>query len=544
MPVIEISKKDLCNLVGKNMTKEEIEEMLHFTKSTLESDEGDLLKVEAGDANRPDLWTVEGIARVIKGQTGKETGMPDYKVANSNYVVNIEENVAKVRPLTVCAVVKNLKFDEESIKQMIQLQEKLCEGFGLGRKEAALGVYDLDKIKWPITYTAFSPDKLKFVPLEMDKPLTLKEILQKHDKGRQYAHLLKDAAEYPIFIDNAKEVLSMPPIINSNYTGKVTADTKNVFIEVSGFSYNFITPILNIIVCALSDRGGKIEKVTILNGKSKITTPDLSAQSKTIDADYCNSIIGLNLKQAEICNLLKKARFDAKSQGGKITVQYLPYRQDIMDDRDVIEDVAIAYGYSNLAPEETRVTTIGKPSEISEEKRKISELLIGLGMQEIATFTLTNKNNLFKKVNKPEGNIVEVANPISENYACLRDSLVPSMLEFLSANTKKEFPQKVFEMGEVYNIEKECTQTRLSVAITHSKVNFTEIRQILDNIARSRSIPISIGEKKDNSFIEGRTGAIIKDEKEIGIIGEVHPKVLSIWNIEMPCSILEITLEN
>jgi len=542
MPVIEVSKRDLCSLIGKNLNTNELSELLSFAKATLESESGDMLKIEAGDVNRPDLWSSEGIARIIKGQLGKEIGLPKYTASKSNYILKVESKVAKARPLIVCAVVKNLRLDEASINQIIQLQEKLCENFGLKRKEAALGIYDFDRIKWPITYTTFKPNELKFVPLDMNGPLALNEILQKHEKGRQYSHLLANCKEYPILIDAAKEVLSMPPIINSNLTGKVTEKTKNVFVEVTGFSYQFIVPVLNIMVSALAERGGKIEQVSI-HGNNKIATPDLSPKSFSAGIDYCNKIIGLELNARQMCDLLKKARFDAKQDGNKIIAYYLPYRQDIMDERDIIEDIAIAYGYDKLAPEEARIPTTGKAAGLMPIKKRITEMLVGLNMQEIATFTLTSRNNLSGRMHLENGNAIEIANPISENYSCIRNSLIPSVLEFLSQNTKKEFPQKIFEIGECYDLKEEKTKDKLVVAITHSKVNFTEMKQILDYIMKNLNVKCGIKEVQHQSFIEGRAGSVIINNAKAGIIGEIHPKVISSWNLEMPVSVLELDFD-
>lgn len=542
MPVIEISKRDLCSLIGKNPNTKELEELLHFAKATLESEEGDILRIEIGDIDRPDLWSAEGLARIIKGQIGRESGLPKLQISRSNYLVKVEGKVARARPLIVCAVVKNLKLNEFSINQVIQLQEKLCEGFGLKRKEAALGIYDFDKINWPVKYTTF-PRTMKFVPLEMNEPLTLNEILQKHEKGRQYAHLLQGCKEYPILIDSANEVLSMPPIINSDFTGKVTDKTRNVFIEVTGFSYHFIVPVLNVMVSALAERGGKIEQITIKTPQGNITTPDFTPKSAVIEADYCNNIIGLQLNSKQICMLLEKARFNAKQEGNKIIAYYLPYRQDIMDARDVIEDIAIAYGYEKLQPQEAKIPSTGKASDIIPLKQKITEILVGLNMQETATFTLTNKQNLFKKMNVEDEDVIEIANPISENYECIRNSLIPSALEFLSGNTKKEFPQRIFEIGECFSIKEEKTKNSLVIAITHAKTNFTEIKQTLDYLMKNLNVKCSIRETQHQTFIEGRVGSITINNIKAGTIGEIHPKVLSSWGLEMPVALLEIDLD-
>lgn len=283
--------------------------------------------------------------------------------------------------------------------------------------------------------------------------------------------------------------------------------------------------------------------MTIQSRRGTIKTPDLSPKSIELDADYCNRTIGLQLNPSQVCMLLRKARFDAKHEGNKITASYLPYRQDIMDSRDVIEDIAIAYGYDKLQPEEARIATTGKCGEMISLKERLTEMLLGLNMQEIATFTLTNKETLFSNMNLEEEGVTEVSNSISENYTYLRNYLMPCVLEFLSQNTKKEFPQKVFEIGECFDIKEEKTNTNLVVAITHSKTNFTEIKQVLDYIMKNLNIPYSIKEAQHPSFIEGRIGNIIINNKKTGIIGEINPKVLASWNLEMPVAIMEINCD-
>ncbi len=541
MPTLDISKKDLCNLTGKNLSLEQLEELLAYAKTSLEAVDGDTLKIEVADVNRPDLWSSEGIARIIRGQLCKEKGMPSYTIKKSNFVVKVDKAVEKVRPLVVCAVVKDLKLNKEAIEQIIQLQEKLCESFGMHRKEAALGVYDFDRIKWPVLYTTVKPDGIKFVPLGMQEPLTPRQILQKHEKGVQYSHLLSGYSEYPLLIDSAKEVLSMPPIINSEATGKVTEKTKNVFVEVTGFEYRFIMPVLNVMVSALAERGGKAYSVEV-HGNSRITTPDLKPREANLNCDYCNKTLGLALKPVEIAKLLEKARFNVKVAGKNLKVEYLPYRQDIIDERDLIEDIAISYGYNNLQPQEAGIATTGKAADFARVKERVTEILLGLDMQEIATFTLTSKDNLFKKMHLAEQEVIEVGNPISLNYSCLRNSLLPSAMEFLSQNTKREFPQKIFEIGECFDVQDEKTKRHLVIAITSHETDFTEIKQVLEYLLKQFGVEYRLKEANVPSLVEGRTGVISISNKAAGVIGEVHPKVLSSWNLGMPVAVLEIDL--
>jgi phenylalanyl-tRNA synthetase beta chain len=554
MPSIEVSYKDLCELVGKRLSIEKLKEAVEYAKCEIEAVDRDLIKIEVKDTNRPDLWSAEGIAREIKGRITRERGCPKYKVRKSKVVVEVDKKNAKVRPLTVCAVVRNLKLSEAALSQLIQLQEKVCGTFGRNRKEVALGVYDLDRIKPPIRFTTVKPDEIKFVPLDFEEELTPREILEKHPKGKEFGHLLADFKEYPIFIDSANEVLSMPPIINSNYSGKVTTETRNVFIECSGFKFNFLIPALNVIVAALADRGGEIESVKIIYPKiiypkQVIYTPNLSPKKAEVSIDYINKISGLKLSAKEVFELLRKARYDVvKLKGDKIEVLYPAYRQDIMHPRDIVEDVIISYGYSKIEPIVPKLPTIGKIDGKEIISNKVAEIMVGLGFQEILSYTLTSKENLFEKMNLAPSEVAEIENPISSRWSVFRNWLLPSLLEFLSHNKHVEYPQKIFEIGKVVLIDEEAeTRTRdvlkLACCMSDAKVSYEEISSVLDAFLSSVEVEYRLRATKHPSFIEGRVAEILINGKSVGIIGEVSPKVLENWNLDMPVVGFEIEVD-
>jgi phenylalanyl-tRNA synthetase beta chain len=554
MPNIEISKKDFESLLGKKLSSKELEEVFEFTKVEINKIEDDKITLEVKDTNRQDLLSVEGIARELKGVLEKETGLANYKVEKSEFVVRVDKKVKEVRPFTVCAVVKDLKFDDAFIEQIVQLQEKLCESIGKKRKEVALGVYDFDKIKWPITYTTYKPDSLSFVPLGFIEKMTLKEILDKHEKGQAYKHLLQDAKEYPIFIDAAENVLSMPPIINSEYSGKVSKETKNVFIEVSGFNLEKLHHVLNIFVSALADRGGKIFQVSI-HDSGKNITPKFFSRIKKLNLQEINSLLGIELKEKQIISLLRRARYDVKVKGKETNKEFIVdipfYRADVLHPVDMIEDIAIVYGYKNFEPKELKIATNGKILDEQIFFESLSDLMTGLGFQEILTMDLSNKEMQFDLMNlqsKEHAGIIEIKNPISENQNCMRNLLLPSLLGFLGQNTTKLMPQKIFEIGKTFEIDEKKenkTQERdkLCITITHAKANFTEAKQILDYVINSTGKKYSLKPCQHNSFISGRAAEILVQDKKIGIIGEMHPKVLGNWKLKMPVSALEIDFD-
>lgn len=545
VPTVEFYLKDLQKLLKRNIAVKEMEETILFAKGEIESVEGCVVKVDIKDANRPDLWSIEGIARELRNHLGKG-GLQKYKIKKSGIKMIVDKKVETVRAKTVCAVVKGLRFDDYFIKQIIQLQEKIHQTYGGNRNFAAIGVYDFDKIKPPIRYTTVKPDGIRFVPLDSEEEMTPREILKKHPCGRDYGHLVNKYPEYPLMIDSKGNVLSIPPIINSAYTGKITEKTRNVFIEITGHELRRISVALNVLVTALAERGGQIYSTEIRYPDKKIIRPDLKPGRFILDPDYCRGVLGLNISNSDIIKLLKRSGYNARA-GKKIVIEYPAYRDDIMHARDITEDVAISYGYDKIKPRIPEFTTIGKADDLELFSNKVSEIMIGLGLQEILSYTLTNKKNLFDKMNIKEEEIAEIENPISMTWNVFRNWLTPSLLEFLSENKHVDYPHRIFEIGDIVVLdEKKETRTRdirkLAVAISNNIVNYEEISSCLDAMMRNLGLKYELKASDHSSFIPGRSANIIINKKPVGIIGEIHPLVLNNWKLEKPVVGFELDL--
>jgi len=547
MPTIEVSLKDICRLVGKKMTAKEFGDYLQYAKGEIEGIDGDRIKLEIADTNRPDLWSAEGIAREIRSCCSAKKGLRRYDIKKSGLKVIVDSSLKNIRPKTVCAVVRGLKIDDEFLLQMIQLQEKVCETFGRKRRDVAIGVYDFHRIKSPITFRAYGPEDMKFVPLGFDREMTLREILSKHPKGQEYGHLLEGLGKYPVFIDGAGNVLSMPPVINSDYTGKVTSETKDLFIECSGFDLKFLIPGLNVMVSALAERGGRIETVEVVFPDENITTPDLTPGKITVDLDYIRKRSGLEISTPGIEDLLLKAGYDVKIKGNKLEAIYPAYRQDIMHPADVVEDVIIRYGYNKIEPVFPKIPTSGSMTKINRFSGEVREVMVGLGAQEILSYYLTSRENLIRKMCLREVEAMELENPVSENWCIFRTWIIPSIMEFLGKNSKKEYPQQVFEIGEVIIPDRTAetrslNPVRLAWAVSGKDAGFTQAKQALDYLMDYIGARYEIREIEHDSFIRGRTGRVFLKDRPIAYIGEIHPQVLENFGLENPVACFELNL--
>lgn len=492
--------------------------------------------------NRPDLLSLQGFMRSFLPFLGKNTGLKKYAIAppQKNDKVTVDPSVKSVLPYTACAIVKDIHFTEEKIKEIIKVQEKLTATFGRNRKKFGLGVYPLEKIAFPLTFEARSPKDIKFQPLEASKEMTGLEILQKHPTGKEFAHLLEGKKVFPIFVDAKNKILSMPPIINSHETGRITEETRDVFIECSGAHKETLEKTLNIFVTTLADMGGKIQALQVIDGKEKTTSPNLTPQTLKLSRENANKILGLNLTEAQITQLLARMGHEYKRGSVKIAA----WRTDMLHEIDLIEDIAVAYGYDKFVPEIPACATIG--AEISQEtyKRKIAEALLGLGLVEICSYHLI-KNTETEQLSQKEK--IELVDSKTE-YKALRPNLLIPALRILSENKDNEYPQKIFELGTVFSPSHEKTETGITekehLLVAASPANFTDLKQILEYLMTLLSRSYTLKETTHNACIDGRTGAIIVNNKEVGFIGEIHPETLRTANIKMPVAVFELSLES
>jgi len=555
VPTIELNREDLESLLGTSLPKdiEELNDILAYVKGEVKSIDQEEIRIELKDSNRADIWSAEGLARALRGFLGLEKGLREYIAAGSSGVeVYVDSQLRNVRPYIGCAVVKNVKLTDAAIRQIMRFQDKMDQTYGRNRRRTSIGLYEFDLVKPPLRFTLAEPDEVSFIPLEFDEELTLREILEKHPKGIEYGHIIRQFPKWPIFIDSADKVLSFPPIINSNDLGRITERTKNVLIEVTGTSYQTVMDTLTNVTVSLADRGGTIYSAEIHYPYPEMNddvTPKLDIEMMVLEISFIQRFIGLKLSVSEIVSLLEKARYGvAESSNRRITVQIPCYRVDVLHPIDIVEDIAIAYDYNRIPDEWPQLATIGKLSDETMFRDYLREIMVGLGFQEVLTYIMSNPETLFTKMNLKPSKVVELANPKIVSMTCLRNWLLPSLMELLSHNVHVAYPQRVFEVGYcVVHDETRENKTRdiekLACVNIHSNANFTEVKAQLDALLSNLGIKYYLEETEHGSFIDGRVGKVIAEDNDLGIVGEIHPQVLQNWGLENPASAFEISVD-
>jgi len=321
MPVVSLSYSRLQKLIGK-VSKKQISDSLPFLGLDIESEENNIVRVEYSP-NRPDYSTDIGIALGLQGLLGIKTGALKLKIRkSSNFTINVKSGVTKIRPYLTGIVAKNGKIDHDVLEQLIQMQEDLHMGIGRKRKKSSIGIHDLDKISFPLTYTTVSRTE-KFIPLKSNKESSISEILEDTDVGKEYGYILGNSPQVPMIIDSNNDTVSFPPIINAAIT-TITTKTKNLFVEVTGINKEDAEDMLSVIATILQSAGFTLESVKISGAKN--SSPKFEQKKISISPTLINQTLGLDLNTSKIISSLKKSRLNASIKGKNIICTIPAYR--------------------------------------------------------------------------------------------------------------------------------------------------------------------------------------------------------------------------
>ena len=571
MPKIECNEKLFFQSLGKKYDYDALEEILPWAKAELDEkpdmslpEDERVVKIELNDTNRPDLWSTNGVARQLRIHQGGKTA--DYEKFLStkdkildceNRIVIVDESVKDVRPYMVAFMIAGKPIDDAMLKDIIQTQEKLAWNFGRKRKSLSMGVYRIDQIKFPVKYHGVDPDKTSFVPLQCEEPMTCRQILRDHPKGKDFGWILKDAPKFPLLEDATGEIMSMAPIINSATLGAVQVGDKDLMVELTGDTIENLMLAANIVACDFADAGYEIKPIVCKHpydtgfGKD-IVVPFYFQPSTKAKLSSINKLLGSNFDEKTVIDALERmgSKVEATKEGDDVvfTLYPAPYRNDFLHEVDIIEDVMIGMDLSAFEPESPNDFTIGRLLPVTIFGRKAKTIMVGLGYQEMIFNYVGSKKDYVEKMNFDESKVIEIANPMSENYQFIRPQVMSSLLRAESGSANAMYPHKIFEIGKVAYLDETentgtTTKTHLGFLTAASNANFNEAASEVSSLLYFLDHNYEVKESNDSRFIPGRQAAILVKGKEVGVFGELHPQILENWNISTPCVAGEIDLE-
>ncbi len=515
-----------------NKSIEEIINALPYIGLDIEEEGNDYVKVEY-NPNRPDFSTDYGIIRGLKGLLEIDIGIPKYEQGESNVRVIVDDSVNKVRPYIVSLLALDGKLDDDIIREIITMQEDLHNGLGRKRRKISIGIHDYSKTQGPFIYTLADP-KTSFVPLDESKEYTLEYIINNHELGKKYKSIINNY--YPIIKDTNNNIISFPPIINSELT-RVNNNTKDLFIEITATDLKSAQDALSILAITLFDANFKIKSVNIDYNNKIILTPMMNNNIIDVNISYINNFLGLDLSNEEIIKALRKSRLDGNIIDSKLRCIIPPYRFDIMNAIDIVEEIGIGYGIYRLEPTYPLHIASGMRDKFLRFIDNSREVMISLNTIEVMNFDIIDKDILDMLGLHYR---YEVEHSKSKEHEILRPSLIPSLLKVLSINIHEPYPQLLFEIGKAFSDEEEY---RLALTIASNDTNFTNIKSYLQAFLKRLLNKDPITKAANIPFLkEGVAANIIIDNELLGIIGEVRKDIIERLKVRVNISLFEISL--
>ena len=521
--------------------------------------------------DRPDLLSHEAIARASRTFLSKAEVDVNLPVISGEIGLTVSAELADVRPIVLGAVVRgvdtgsNTEEREDFIQSLMDHQEKLHLTLGRKRRFASIGVHDLTSLKPPFRATTVQSN-FSFTPLACSEEMTIRQILEEHPKGVEYSHLMDGMDRFPVILDSQDKVLSFPPIINGSHT-TVHEGTEDFFIDVTGWDIRACESCLLLVCLSLAERGGMVESIELTESNNEcVRVPNGEARKHRVPDSLIRKILGLDLDSEELSRAIAKmgGRLEASQtvtdgpheRGrwadcvvGEIEhiISMPRWRSDIMHPVDLVEDIAIGYGFENLPEILSRTHLDAIPLVSSNLDRRFGESMRACGLQEVQSLTLSNERDQFEIVRWPRGDgIALISNPITSEHTILRQNILPSLLRLLAANRHHELPQRVYELGTVVRGFRNSrrgawTCAEVGSGFTSSKgIAQALIRDLGANDGDVEFVPTEPGH---GPWITGRGSQIMVKGKSIGEFGEIAPEVSGEFGIKSPIQAGEINLE-
>jgi phenylalanyl-tRNA synthetase beta chain len=561
MPKIDVNEALFFKTLGRRYDKAELTDILTLAKAELDdwpAGEG-VLRIELNDTNRPDLWSTLGLARQLAiCLTGKVPRYPffsragDAKPTEDRRVV-VDGGLREIRPYIGSFVAEGREVTDALLKEIIQSQEKLCGNFGRKRKTIAMGVSRAELISWPVHYSAADPDTTRFVPLDYTRPLSMREILAEHPKGKEYGHIVSGFPKFPLLSDGKGEVLTFPPVINSALIGGVKPGDTRLFIDLTGPELDIILTACAITACDFADMGFTIRPVAVEYpfdtpfGRT-IVTPYYFQKETVLDVADAEKKLGESFTPQQAASFISKMGSAVRVEGSRVVVTPPEYRNDFMHPVDAIEEIMIGRGMDSFSPIMPRDFTVGRISPAEQHARAVRELMIGLGYQEMIYSYLGSRKDFVDKMCIDGSDVIEISNPMTESFDIVRNSIIPNLLASEAESAHAVYPHRIFEVGKVVVRDAaenygSRTHGTLAFLVADREAGFNEVDAHLLALFYYLSLEPTLSAVEDPRFLAGRAAEVRVKGRRVGIMGEVHPQVLENWGIQMPCAVAEVSLD-
>lgn len=551
MPRSTLSLARTLALLPSTATPDVVERLLFQSKAELERRDGDALELSV-TPDRLDLLSEGGLALHLQGALGAAVGAPRIrrtKAARGRMSFAVDPSVDPIRPYLAGAVVRapsGRPLDEGTLGEAVRFQELLHATVGRDRRAMSLGIYPARRLVPPIRYSLEPVSGVRFVPLHAENDVSAEEFLRTDPMAARYGALGRSGDQLLVLRDSAGVVLSLPPVLNSRDGGEARAGDRILLLESTGTRARAVVEGLGLLLVVFVAQGWSVQPVS----RERPGTGGDDGESYVgphvaeLPAATLRHASGEALPSADVVDRLARVRLAARRIRGGWRVRAPTWRPDLLTAVDLVEEVVLAPG---LAPESGLLppsSTRGGRRLESEFRRKVSRLLLGLGFAEPHTPLLVSETSVARL---PGSTPIHLANPVSAEFAFLRDRLLLSLLDVLARNTRHRYPQRFAEVAPVVvrAPASECggeTRYRAGVLMADEKAGFADAAALADYLLRELDVGSVREPVEIPGTIPGRSARVRVAGEPVAELGEIRPELLAAIGVPVPVAWTEVDL--
>ncbi len=536
--------------------------------------------------NRPDCLSVIGVAREIAAIENTRLKYPDFKLDDKSNKISELTSVKIEAPDHCPRYVARLLEDIKIKPSPFWLQERLL----------SVGLRPINNIV----------DVTNFVLMETGQPLHAFDfdrlaqnriVVRTAEQGETFVTLdQKERALDPemLMICDGEKAVAVGGVMGG-LNSEIEDDTTRVLLESAYFnpvsvrrtskrlglntdaSHRFERGIDPEGQVAAANRAAKLMAELgdgrLISGLIDEYPNRQTVKSVKLSVKNTNRLLGTQLQRKEIEHFLKSIEFqvekpDSKKDGDTLNVIPPSFRVDISRPEDLMEEAARLLGYNSIPTTFPEMPATGRSSHREIDLRnRVRQLMAGLGFREAINYSFAHKQSCDKlRIDSadPRRQMVDILNPLTEDQAAMRTSLVPGLLETMHHNFSQQIRNlKIFEIGKIFinenpqHLPKETailaglwTGSRYDVS-WHDRgtdCDFFDIKGVVEALLttlRFDEVQFSLLPESECTYTRpGYTAQILCNQLRIGLVGEIHPQVLANYDLEQTSFLFELYFDH
>ncbi|MGA8603679.1 MAG: hypothetical protein WB788_01245 [Thermoplasmata archaeon] len=551
MPRAVLDRSRLLAVAGRSLDDATLDDLLFASKAEVEGHEGGSLTISV-TPDRLDLLSEGGLGLYLQGVLESSRGIPNYRAGSADDVPSgfeVDPSVESLRPAIAGAVVRapaGQSLDAGLLAEAVRFQELLHATIGRNRRAASLGIYPAERLQFPVRYSLEPMDAVRFVPLDAFEEVGAVDFFRDHPMAQTYGPLGRQGDSCLTLRDARRAVLSLPPVLNGRAAGEARVGDRELLIESTGTRQRSVVEAVGLLLVVFVAQGWSVASVPV-TGREGIASDGNSlvrAHSLDLPSSLVRSLGGAGLSAAVVERRLAQSRLTGHPHSGGWKVDAPPWRPDLLTGVDVAEDVLLADGVRSedglLPPSRTR----GRLRPETVFRRRFASALLGLALAAPHTTLLVSESTVARVGGKAP---LHLHNPVSAEFAYLRDRLFLSHLDVLTRNTRHGYPQRFGEVAPVVVVAPGSetggeTRYHAGVMIASDAAGFAEVASLVEYLLRTVDV-VGVREPAEvPGTIPGRAARTRVAGETVAELGEVAPALLAEIGVPVPVAWAEVDL--